>query len=61
MTCALCLREEELFNSHIIPELMYKPIYDKNPKQFFAVFTNPNTKFDFEQIRVSGKITLSTM
>lgn len=49
MTCALCLQEKELCNSHIIPELLYKPIYDKNPKRFFAVSTNPTAKFDFEQ------------
>lgn len=27
-TCALCLREEKLCNSHILPEAFYKNIYD---------------------------------
>lgn len=49
MICALCLQDGQLCNSHIIPELFYKPIYDKDPKRFFAISSNPNTKFDFEQ------------
>jgi len=27
--CRLCLHESELRNSHIIPEFVYKPIYDE--------------------------------
>jgi hypothetical protein len=40
MNCALCQKNAELRNSHIIPELVYKPMYDDkhrfmqiNPKQ----------------------------
>ena len=28
MRCKLCLKERNLCNSHIIPEFMYKPLYD---------------------------------
>jgi len=28
-TCALCLKEKDLINSHILPEFLYKPMYDK--------------------------------
>lgn len=29
MKCKLCLQERELQNSHIIPEFLYKPLYDR--------------------------------
>ena len=29
MICKLCLKEKKLCNSHVIPELLYKPMYDK--------------------------------
>jgi hypothetical protein len=34
-TCKLCLEKKQLCNSHIIPEFIYKPIYDKQQK-FYA-------------------------
>lgn len=30
MTCALCLEEKPLRNSHILPEFVYVPLYDEN-------------------------------
>ena len=30
MTCRLCLKDRELADSHIIPEFIYKPMYDEN-------------------------------
>ncbi len=35
--CKLCLQERELRNSHIIPEFMYTPIYDKEPKRYYEI------------------------
>lgn len=34
-TCKLCLENKQLCNSHIIPEFIYKPIYDEQQK-FYA-------------------------
>src|SRR5665647_1213204 len=28
MRCALCLKEDELRESHILPEFLYEPLYD---------------------------------
>lgn len=30
MKCGLCTKEKDLKNSHIIPEFLYKPLYDEN-------------------------------
>ena len=37
MKCALCLQDEKLRKSHIVPEFFYKKLYDKNPKRYFSV------------------------
>lgn len=47
--CALCKNEGNILNSHIIPEFMYKPIYDDKHRLFlrkngFIVKTKPNQK-----------------
>lgn len=32
MTCKLCMRERPLRNSHIIPEFLYRPLYDEKSR-----------------------------
>jgi len=44
MSCALCLKKLPLCNSHILPELFYKPIYDKPAHRFFAISTETEKK-----------------
>jgi hypothetical protein len=47
-TCALCLQERRLRNSHIIPEFLYKALYDD--KHRFHVLTKlPDQKDRIEQ------------
>lgn len=40
MTCALCLQEKELQESHILPEFLYKNVYDPD-HSFFSLSTAP--------------------
>ena len=42
MTCALCLREAKLRNSHVIPEFMYTPLYDDQHR--FHVLSAPDIR-----------------
>ena len=42
MSCRLCKREKILRNSHIIPEFIYKPLYDE--KHRFRVLSNLRAK-----------------
>lgn len=37
MKCALCLREETLCDSHIIPEFLYTTLYDDKHHRFHAI------------------------
>lgn len=46
--CRLCLRLSELRNSHIIPEFVYKPLYDSRHR-FFRLSTEPQQKTTFVQ------------
>ncbi|TKJ41062.1 hypothetical protein CEE37_05190 [candidate division LCP-89 bacterium B3_LCP] len=41
MVCKLCQNERKLVNSHIIPEFMYKPLYDEKHR-FIRTSTDPN-------------------
>jgi len=41
MICRLCGQDKELANSHIIPEFMYRPLYDEKHKMI-TLSTNPN-------------------
>ena len=43
MTCALCLREEQLKFSHIIPEFLYKSLYD-DKHRFHVISSKPDSK-----------------
>lgn len=42
MCCKLCKKNQKLMNSHIIPEFIYKPLYDK--KHRFYVFSTYEKK-----------------
>lgn len=46
--CALCQRKAELRDSHIIPEFLYRAIYDEKHR-FLIVSTDPNERPDVEQ------------
>jgi len=35
--CKLCLKQEKLRHSHILPEFMYQNIYDNDPKRFYTL------------------------
>jgi len=43
-TCRLCLKESELRASHIIPEFMWKPVYDEKIHRIFSVDTSAPKK-----------------
>lgn len=46
--CALCKKPKELRNSHIVPEFLYKPLY--NPQhQIYRLSTSERPKRSFEQ------------
>lgn len=42
--CALCLLEKPLKRSHIIPEFLYKSIYDPDPKRYYQIATDADKK-----------------
>src|SRR6266487_81589 len=43
MTCALCQKKKQLRRSHIVPEFLYKQMYD--PKhRFFALSCTPSER-----------------
>ena len=44
MKCALCKNNAELRNSHIIPELIYKPMYDDKHTKESAMKTRIDIK-----------------
>jgi hypothetical protein len=46
--CALCKKPKELRNSHIIPEFLYKPLYNSEHK-IFRLSTDKRPKRSFEQ------------
>ena len=48
MKCRLCLKEKELLKSHIIPEFLYKPVYD-DLHRLTVVSTGPFDKIKYEQ------------
>lgn len=43
MTCRLCKQNRPLMRSHIFPEWLYTPLYDKNHR-FFVLSTNENKR-----------------
>lgn len=48
MPCALCLADKPLRNSHIIPEFLYRALYD-DKHRFHALTTRADTKDRLEQ------------
>ena len=44
MACALCLRDLQLQRSHVIPEFFYKQVYDSDPKRFYTVSSDAETR-----------------
>ncbi len=52
MKCRLCLQENEIIQSHILPEYLYAPLYPKNkdkPKRFYAISNDPTVRKEYEQ------------
>jgi hypothetical protein len=50
--CALCLKEKELCNSHIIPEFFYKPLYDeKHRLQLIPSINEEKTHYEQKGLR----------
>lgn len=46
MHCALCKKENELRNSHIIPEFLYEPLYDeKHRLQLLSILASKGNSF----------------
>lgn len=48
MACALCLQDEPLCNSHIVPEFMHREIYDEKHR-FLGISNNPSKPVKFFQ------------
>jgi hypothetical protein len=42
LVCRLCQEEHTLKQSHIVPEFLYKPLYQKGRRFFFALSTDKN-------------------
>ncbi len=58
MTCRLCLLERPLAESHIIPEFLYKPLYDEKHR-FFVTSTDSECKDRREQKGLREKLLCS--
>lgn len=55
MKCKLCLKEKDLRNSHIIPEFLYKTLYDEKHR-LFEISTNENKSSKLLQRGVREKL-----
>lgn len=55
MTCALCHEPKPLHESHIIPEFMYRPLYDENHR-FYGVSSFPKKPNRFYQKGLREKL-----
>jgi len=42
MICKLCLTDNKLVNSHIIPEFLYKTLYDEKTHRFICITADPS-------------------
>jgi hypothetical protein len=58
MNCALCREARFLHESHIIPEFMYQPLYDKNHR-FYSVSSFPGRPNRFHQMGLREKLLCS--
>ena len=59
MKCQLCHQERELRNSHIVPEFMFKPLYDAKHR-FYSVTPRPDEKTEFMQKGLREKLLCDT-
>lgn len=59
MKCKLCLQEKELQNSHIIPEFLYKSLYD-DKHRFYAIPTEADKRMGFLQKGVREELLCSS-
>ncbi len=53
--CALCKGQDKLCMSHIIPEFLYKPLYDSNHR-FHGLSTAKDSKHEILQKGVRGRL-----
>lgn len=56
--CRLCRKESTLCESHIVPEFLYKPLYDSKHR-FFRLSTGEKPKRPFEQKGVRERLLCS--
>lgn len=47
--CALCKKNGDIQNSHIIPEFFYRLIYDLKPRRYHIISTDPSKDESFAQ------------
>ncbi len=47
--CKLCGEVSKLCQSHIIPEFLYRNIYDKSPKKFWMLMSSVKNKFKYQK------------
>jgi len=48
-TCKLCQKEKRLHKSHIIPEFLYKSLYDENSHRFHCISSLPEKENTWKQ------------
>ena len=56
MSCALCLENNLLCDSHIVPEFFNKPLYDDSPKRYHGISTDPGERLDIKQKGISEEL-----
>ena len=54
--CALCKRNGDLQNSHILPEFFYKLVYDPKPRRFHAISAIASEPERYEQKGVRERL-----
>jgi hypothetical protein len=59
MSCALCLRDAKLRKSHIIPEFLYKPLYDSK-NRFHVLATTAHRPRPFQQKGIRERLLCGT-
>lgn len=56
MPCALCQLNRELCKSHVLPEFIYEPIYDKKHRFTVASFSEKDISDNYSQIGLREKL-----
>ena len=54
--CRLCLKETTLVKSHIIPEFLYTPMYDKKARRFFVISSDASVPDRTRQIGIYERL-----